>query len=260
MVKVGRYVAPDENGEGQVIYREFYGQGMIFKDEEAFSRGETEGSCDDVCYIPELSDTLYSYNDFLEMCKGEKDIARWVFDCVDWQHPETYIDEMEAEGELDVCKQCGRMFLSYGKRSCPRCHAMRENSEVAIDVDMELILTNEDIDDIMATALEGGVNYWCRKVKVIGGEYFGEYASDQISRDGSLDFYLDEPFDESGKNVYRLSLKNFETGVKEYVKNSGMCEALMLDKDNLKLDVGSIDSCAADSIIQYALFGVLVYG
>ena len=34
-LKVGSYTPPDENGEGEKIVREFYGQGMIFKDDEA---------------------------------------------------------------------------------------------------------------------------------------------------------------------------------------------------------------------------------
>ena len=37
----------------------------------------------------------------------------------------------------------------------------------------------------MVTALEGGINYWCRRAKVVG-EYLGEAAIDQISRGGSL--------------------------------------------------------------------------
>ncbi len=32
-LKVGSYTPPDENGDGEKIVREFYGQGMIFKDE-----------------------------------------------------------------------------------------------------------------------------------------------------------------------------------------------------------------------------------
>ena len=33
---VGGYTPPDKNGKGEVIQREFYGQGMIFKSDEAF--------------------------------------------------------------------------------------------------------------------------------------------------------------------------------------------------------------------------------
>ena len=56
-LKVGSYTPPDENGEGEKIVREFYGQGHIFKDEDAFYHRP-----DDPCYIPELSDTVYTRN------------------------------------------------------------------------------------------------------------------------------------------------------------------------------------------------------
>lgn len=46
----------------------------------------------------------------------------------------------------------------------------------------------------MVSALEGGINYWCRRV-VVQGDYLGEYASEQISRGGKLAIWLDEPFE-----------------------------------------------------------------
>ena len=58
-----------------------------------------------------------------------------------------------------------------------------EKFRVSISLDVDL--SQQDIDDIMVVALEGGINYWCREAEVVG-EYLGEYASDQISRGGSL--------------------------------------------------------------------------
>mgnify|MGYP006922384709 CR=1 FL=1 len=54
---VGSYIPPDENEKGEVIKREFYGQGMIFKSDEAFYDWQHP---DRVCYIPELSDSTYT--------------------------------------------------------------------------------------------------------------------------------------------------------------------------------------------------------
>ena len=54
-----------------------------------------------------------------------------------------------------------------------------------LKLELEVIVTQEDIDDIMAGALEGGINYWCGKAEVVG-DYLGEYASEQISRGGQL--------------------------------------------------------------------------
>ncbi len=44
-------------------------------------------------------------------------------------------------------------------------------------------ITDEQLDDIMCTALEGGITYWCDEAKVVG-DYLGEYAHEQIARGG----------------------------------------------------------------------------
>ena len=119
-VKVGSFTPADEmNEKGAVIERDFYRQGNIFKDEEAYLDKEHP---DKVCYIPELSDSLYTRQDFLDMCNGQVDIADRIFEAVDWQHPETYLEEQWAE-ELAECPACGKWFWCYGKHYCPHCGA-----------------------------------------------------------------------------------------------------------------------------------------
>ena len=49
-LKVGTYV-PGTEEKGPVIQRDYYRQGWIFKDGEAFL-----SHADQVCYVPELSD------------------------------------------------------------------------------------------------------------------------------------------------------------------------------------------------------------
>lgn len=107
----------DADGEIEYLQREWFRQGMIFKDEEAFETGKG------VCYVPELTDTLYDRDAFLAMANGQKDIAKMIFDAVDWQHPETYLDEQYVNGELDVCKNCEKIFESYDAKKCPHCGA-----------------------------------------------------------------------------------------------------------------------------------------
>ena len=34
-----------------------------------------------------------------------------------------------------------------------------------VSVNLQIVVTQEDIDDIMVTALEGGINYWCGKAE-----------------------------------------------------------------------------------------------
>ena len=40
------------------------------------------------------------------MCNGQEDIADRIFEAVDWQHPETYLEEQWAE-ELAECLRAG---------------------------------------------------------------------------------------------------------------------------------------------------------
>ena len=40
--------------------------------------------------------------------------------------------------------------------------------KVKLKVEMEIVVSQEDIDDIMCGALEGGINYWCRKAEIVG--------------------------------------------------------------------------------------------
>jgi hypothetical protein len=112
-LKIGQYTPAIAEAEA-IIDREFYGQGYIFKDEEAY-----ETSLDKICYIPELSDTAYSRQSFLDMMDGQEALARNLFDRVDWQHPETLLAEDYADGEYDDCPVCGRMFVCYDKTECP---------------------------------------------------------------------------------------------------------------------------------------------
>jgi hypothetical protein len=86
-LKVGKYFPATDETEA-VIEREYHGQGHIFKDEEAYEAG-----LNNVCYIPELSDTVYTHQDFLDVTGGEEALARDLFDHVDWQHPESLAEE-----------------------------------------------------------------------------------------------------------------------------------------------------------------------
>ena len=115
-------------------------------------------------------------------------------------------------------------------------------------------VTDEDIDDIMVSALEVGINYWCKRVDVVG-EYLGECASEQISRGGSLvlvPFEEDEP-----KSIDKRAILN---GVKMYLESSEKpYDILESGEDGLEIDTCMVDAVVADMIVQYAAFGEQVY-
>lgn len=102
-------------------------------------------------------------------------------------------------------------------------------------------LSQKDIDDLITDAFEGGINYWCGKVEV-KGEYKEEYASDQISRGGTLILY-----DRETDNKWELTLEKFLNGIKLWAENSSG-------------DIENTDGDDADQIIQYALFEKIVFG
>lgn len=126
-----------------------------------------------------------------------------------------------------------------------------------IQVTVKATLTQENIDDIMVSALEGGICYWASKAVVVG-KYLGEYASDQISRGGEIEIWSYEPID-NGKDCHVLSLEKFLNGFKLWLANGGDCYDAVDHYDG-SVDCGEIDGGCADEIIQYALFGEVIFG
>lgn len=115
-------------------------------------------------------------------------------------------------------------------------------------------ITNQDIDDIVCGALEGGITHWCNKAEVVEDSYYGEYASEQISRGGSLRLY-----DMYEKGVsYVLDLERLIAGVKRAYE-SECFRSYWLDERN-NINTYMIDALACDVIVQFALFSELIYG
>lgn len=122
-----------------------------------------------------------------------------------------------------------------------------------VKVEMEIILSQEDIDDIMCGALEGGITYWCRRAEVVG-EYLGEYASEQISRGGVLKLH-----DREAEKIYELTKEKFLKGVALWAKNPVGCNCMEQIDGKIRLDACNVDAVVCDAIIQYAVFGEVIY-
>jgi len=106
-----------------------------------------------------------------------------------------------------------------------------------ITIPVTLTLAQQDIDDIVCTALEGGICCWCEQAEVIGEvlEKY-DYASQVLTRGGQLRLHTWD------NKKYILTLDKLKEGVSQYCKEYGF-------------DLESIDAPASDIIIQYALFG-----
>ena len=111
----------DRDGSITELQREFFRQGWIFKDWAAF-----HSKLDMPCYVPELHDVVYTRNDFMALCNGQEEIAERLFYEVDWQSPYTLMDEWERNGEIGICRECGKIYLLFNVNKCPYCGADHE--------------------------------------------------------------------------------------------------------------------------------------
>ncbi len=123
-----------------------------------------------------------------------------------------------------------------------------------LNVIMKIKVTGEDVDDIMTGALEGGISYWCDKTEPIG-DCLGRYASEQISRGGKLLL-----FDFEAGEKHCLDLEKLLNGIKLWAMNPVGCNCLEQADGKLVMDCGNADAIVCDAIVQYALFGDVIYG
>lgn len=115
-----------------------------------------------------------------------------------------------------------------------------------IKAGIEVNLTGEDVDDIMCSALEGGICYWCYKAEVVG-EYRAEWAHEQISRGGSLILYHEDGWND-------LNIGKLLKGIKRVIADG------RLKVTGGRIDGYDIDGEVADMIVQYAIFDEVIFG
>lgn len=100
-------------------------------------------------------------------------------------------------------------------------------------------VTQEQIDDVLTDAFEGGVMAdWCQGIVIVDEpdeEY--QYASEVITRGGKLKI-LDEDEEPHELTLDKL-LKGFA---------------------GIPFDFDDYDAVDADAVVQYALFGEVIYG
>lgn len=120
---------------------------------------------------------------------------------------------------------------------------------MATIIPARVIYTDEELSDILCTAVEGGIGYWSRVSAVNGGE---RYISVDLepNEDTDLDF-----------GTTTINLKRLQQAIDHIVAAR---ETVNLRSDIVKSivsgDPGDIDADGADAIVQFAMFGELVYG
>ena len=129
-----------------------------------------------------------------------------------------------------------------------------------IKAEVSVWLTDTDIEDIMVTALEGGIGYW--SVLDNTGPEFEEAPEDEpvaitatkiLLSGGELVFYDVEDKDEK----YVLTLSKLLNGVKLFIEQGHDRYGAF---NQHEIDMCHFDSDCADTLVQLALFGEIVFG
>ena len=100
------------------------------------------------------------------------------------------------------------------------------------------VVTQEQIDDVMSTALDSGISYWCDDVRIDGELPDNLYMSDMLTRGNVLKFHTREE-----DTWHELTI----------VK-------LLDEMGKMQFNFDEYDSMDADSLIQRSLFGEVIYG
>jgi hypothetical protein len=130
---------------------------------------------------------------------------------------------------------------------------LKFGDKVVGKVQIEKELTEKDIETIIVNGLEGGIGYWAQLdntgiswVTKPKDEPISTWATKNILEGGCI-CLLDSEGDEQG--IWVLTLDKLIQGYK-----------LNYEKRSWDNDIENGDATTADCIIQYALFGTVVYG
>jgi hypothetical protein len=119
-----------------------------------------------------------------------------------------------------------------------------------IKIEKTIQVTEENINDIIVTAFEGGINYWCDKASplIIPDDASDDVlTSDIVSIGGTVQLFVAEPY----HDVFCLNLSKMLNGISLYCQDNGIYDSEVL--------MQALDADVADSIIQYAIFEDLIF-
>jgi hypothetical protein len=119
------------------------------------------------------------------------------------------------------------------------------------EITNKITVFDQDMIDLLDTAFEGGIHYWCGEVKVCK-EPIRPYRwmSDVIPAGGTLTL-VDVDDDTDVADEWELTEENMIKGIQQYMQENNYASTEDLIDDH--------DANTADAIVQYALFGKLVF-
>lgn len=126
----------------------------------------------------------------------------------------------------------------------------QDNGNFAFDATQPVTVTTKDVETILVTALEGhAVLAWCGSVEL--EDPLGDYVSEHVARGGEATIITVD-----GDKVY-LNAAKLVHGLHQWFLEGYDTKGVVNDGE---IDTSEIDGETADAILQYAVFGELVYG
>lgn len=117
-----------------------------------------------------------------------------------------------------------------------------------IEITTSFVVTRQDVDYLLVAALEGGITYWCDKVEIVGDwPEDAHFASECLSRNRNLMIH-----DYEEDTWHTLTLESFLEGIKNAMNDFGVSSFEQFMDDH--------DAGVADVIVQWAIFGEVLYG
>lgn len=109
-----------------------------------------------------------------------------------------------------------------------------------LEIPIKVRVTDQDLEDILSIAFEGGINYWCR----------------QYDRTGKFGFTL---YDAESDDKWSFDKNGLICAIKQYITSENQWSILNTDKNGVYIDTSLIDAYVADTIIQYACMGKVIF-
>ena len=121
------------------------------------------------------------------------------------------------------------------------------------------------IDDIVSGAFEGGINYWVATTKVTNdGGILYQYGSEVVSKGGNVGLEIEDLKHAEAESDKKLEYNDglvilrkthIIAGLIRYLEETGGMYV-----ENGKISDFALDADSYDAIIQYGLFGKLIFG
>lgn len=111
-----------------------------------------------------------------------------------------------------------------------------------------VFLSRDDIGAIISKALDGGIERWCSEIGVMSGRQIG-VISNLLPQDEIL--RLKDIMGET----HKLTYQKFLMGLCRYITLGGD----VMRKECGMIDVNAIDKTAVDAILQYSLYGEVLF-